>query len=143
MLSTVDEARALNAQAQAVSRDKQRFAFNPFVARPLIDLGAAGVWAPQTMLVSRAIFPSNLYYVGMKQWDKPFADNLGDRVEQYVGRQLRLLGGDHVEGDGGAGRCRSGTELVHVTVGTHGHRRAPGRPHAVHIVHPGDVTVRR
>jgi hypothetical protein len=51
------------------------------------------------MLVSRAIFPSNLYYVGMKQWGKQFADNLGNRVEQYVGRQLRLLDGDNVEGE--------------------------------------------
>ncbi|GAA3871190.1 hypothetical protein GCM10022381_12880 [Leifsonia kafniensis] len=68
------------------------------MARPLIDLGATGVWAPQSMLVSRATFPSNLYYVGMK-WGKPFADNVGVRVEQYVGLQLRLLGGDHVEGE--------------------------------------------
>lgn len=97
--ATIDEARALHDAVVPVAKHLQRFAFNPFVARPLIDLGAAGVWAPQSMLVSRAIFPSNLYYVGMKQWGKPFADNLGDRVEQYVGRQLRLLGGDHVEGE--------------------------------------------
>ncbi|GAA4384749.1 hypothetical protein GCM10023152_35280 [Agromyces bauzanensis] len=97
--ATVEQARALHSEATGVSKDKQRFAFNPFVARPLIDLGAAGVWAPQTMLVSRAIFPSNLYYVGIRRWGKPFADNLGDRVEQYVGRQLRLLGGDHVKGE--------------------------------------------
>lgn len=97
--ATVDEARALHNEVVPVPNHLQRFAFNPFVARPLIDLGEAGVWAPQTMLVSHAIFPSNLYYVGMRQWGKPFADNLGDRVEQYVGRQLRLLGGDHVEGE--------------------------------------------
>lgn len=97
--ATVDEARALHDAVVPVAKHLQRFAFNPLVARPLIDLGADGVWAPQSMLVSRAIFPSNLYYVGIKQWGKQFADNLGDRVEQYVGRQLRLLDGDHVEGE--------------------------------------------
>jgi len=96
---TVDEARALHRGVLPVPQNRQRFAFNPFVARPFIDLGEGGVWAPQSMLVSRAIFPTNLYYVGMQQWGKPFADNLGDRVEQYVGRQLRLVAGDHVEGE--------------------------------------------
>jgi len=97
--TTVDDARALNAAAPPVAAHRQRFAFNPFVARPLIDLGGGGLWAPQSMLVSRAIFPTNLYYVGMKQWGLPFAENLGARVEQYVGRQLRLIAGDHLEGE--------------------------------------------
>lgn len=97
--TTVDGARALHAEAPPVAAHRQRFAFNPFVARPLIDLGGGGVWAPQSMLVSRAIFPTNLYYVGMKQWGLPFAENLGARVEQYVGRQLRLIAGDHVHGE--------------------------------------------
>ncbi|WP_334147598.1 hypothetical protein [Microbacterium sp.] len=97
--TTVDGARALSAEALGVPPNRQRFAFNPFVAKPLLDLGGGGVYAPQSMLVSRAIFPTNLYYVGMKQWELPFAENLGTRVEQYVGRQLRLIAGDHVEGE--------------------------------------------
>ena len=97
--TTIESARSLSTQTLAVPRNWQRFAFNPFVARPLIDLGTGGVYAPQSMLVSRAIFPTNLYYVGMKQWGLPFAENLGARVEQYVGRQLRLIAGDHVEGE--------------------------------------------
>lgn len=96
---TVEGARVLHAEVPPVAPHRARFAFNPFVARPLIDLGAGGVWAPQSMLVSRAIFPTNLYYVGMKQWGLSFAENLGARVERYVGRQLRLIAGDHVYGE--------------------------------------------
>lgn len=96
--TTVEGARALSAEALAVPPNRQRFAFNPFVARPLIDLGSGGVYAPQSVLVSRAIFPTNLYYIGIKQWGLSFATNLGTRVEQYVGRQLRLIA-DHLEGE--------------------------------------------
>jgi len=97
--TTIEGARQLNAEATAVPKNRQRFAFNPFVTRPLIHLGGGGVWAPQSMLVSRAIFPPNLYYVGMKQWGVCFAENLGGRVEQYVGRQLRLIAGERVRGE--------------------------------------------
>lgn len=97
--TTIDGARGLNAEAGDVPANRQRFAFNPFVTKPLLNLGGGGVWAPQSMLVSRAIFPTNLYYVGMKQWGLPFAENLGARVEQYVGRQLRLIAGANLEGE--------------------------------------------
>jgi hypothetical protein len=96
---TVSEAHALHREASAVASSRQRFAFNPFVARPFIDLGGGGVWAPQSMLVSRAIFPSNLYYVGIKKWGKAFADELGTRVERYVGRHLQLVAGKGLEGE--------------------------------------------
>lgn len=113
--TTIDGARALNAEASPVVTQRQRFAFNPFVARPLIDLGGGGVWAPQSMLVSRAIFPSNLYYVGIKQWGLPFAENLGARVEQYVGRQLRLMAGEHVEGEIHYGKGDKSVDWLWVT----------------------------
>ncbi|MET3769445.1 hypothetical protein ABIB15_002147 [Marisediminicola sp. UYEF4] len=113
--TTIDGARALHGAAPPVAGHRQRFAFNPFVARPLIDLGRAGVWAPQSMLVSRAIFPTNLYYVGMKKWGLPFAENLGGRVEQYVGRQLRLIAGDHVEGEISYGKGDKSVDWIWVT----------------------------
>lgn len=113
--TTVAGARAMNDQARAVPPNRQRFAFNPFVAKPLVDLGGGGVYAPQSMLVSRAIFPSNLYYVGMKQWGLPFAENLGARVEQYVGRQLHLIGGDHIEGEITYGRGDKSVDWIWVT----------------------------
>lgn len=113
--TTVEGARALNAEALAVPPNRQRFAYNPFVAKPLIDLGTGGVYAPQSMLVSRAIFPTNLYYVGMKQWGLPFAENLGARVEQYVGRQLRHIAGEHVEGEITYGKGDKSVDWIWVT----------------------------
>lgn len=112
---TVEGARDLGRLAPAVASNRQRYAFNPFVAKPLIDLGRRGVWAPQSLLVSRAIFPTNLYYVGMRQWGTPFAENLGTRVEQYVGRQLRLTGGDHVEGEITYGKGDKSVDWIWVT----------------------------
>lgn len=113
--TTVEGARALSAEALAVPPNRQRFAFNPFVAKPLLDLGGGGVYAPQSMLVSRAIFPTNLYYVGMKQWGLQFAENLGARVEQYVGRQLRLIAGDHVESEITYGKGDKSVDWIWVT----------------------------
>ena len=112
--TTIEGARSLSTEALAVPPNRQRFAFNPFVARPLLDLGT-GVYAPQSMLVSRAIFPTNLYYVGMKQWGLPFAENLGARVEQYVGRQLRLIAGDHVAGEITYGKGDKSVDWIWVT----------------------------
>lgn len=113
--TTVEGARALNAEASLVAQHRQRSAFNPFVARPLIDLGGGGVVAPQNMLVSRAVFPTNLYYVGIKQWGLPFAENLGTRVEQYVGRQLRLIAGKNLEGEITYGKGDKSVDWIWVT----------------------------
>ena len=113
--TNVDGARALYSEARLVAPHRQRFAFNPFVARPLIDLGTGGVWAPQSMLVSRAIFPSNLYYVGIRRWGLPFAENLGARVEQYVGRQLGLMADGHIEGEILYGKGDKSVDWIWVT----------------------------
>lgn len=113
--TTIVGAQALNAAVTPAAAHRQRFAFNPFVVRPLVDLGGGGVWAPQSMLVSRAIFPANLYYAGMKQWGSQFAENLGARVEQYVGRQLQLIAGDHVQGEICYGKGDKSVDWIWVT----------------------------
>lgn len=69
----------------------ERYAFNPLISHPLVDLGARGVWAPQTMFIPRALLGVNLYYRGLERWGKRFADSLGKRVETYVGKQLSLI----------------------------------------------------
>ncbi|MCD1569902.1 hypothetical protein [Agromyces mediolanus] len=81
---------AVDSRAPMPSR-LERYAFNPLKAQPLIDLGKTGIWAPQSMLISRAFLGPNLYYRGLARWGKPFADGLGDRTQRYVGRQLALL----------------------------------------------------
>lgn len=86
-------ARAFADAKAAVPEALERYGFNPLKSRPLVDLGADGIWAPQTMLVARAFLGTNLYYRGLDAWGRPFADKLGDRTERYVGRQLSLLDG--------------------------------------------------
>lgn len=91
LTSSIEEAREANAAVPALGAGLQRFAFNPLIARPLVDLGSAGVWAPQTVLVDRVLYPANLYYRGIAKWGTAFADTLGARTEAYVGRQLGLV----------------------------------------------------
>jgi len=91
---TVEGARELNRNVPAVGKRLQRHAFNPLVARPLIDLGERGIWAPQPMLISASMFPNSLYYRGIQMWGSSFARTLGSINEQYVGKQLRLLAKD-------------------------------------------------
>lgn len=92
-ISELKKARAY-ADEQAPMPDRlERYAFNPLKSTPLVDLGAQGIWAPQTMLVPRAFTGPNLYYRGLGKWGKTFADGLGDRTQRYVGRQLALLEG--------------------------------------------------
>ena len=86
-------ARANADQKAAIPESLERYAFNPLRSHPLVDLGRAGVWAPQTMFVSRAFLGPNLYYRGLDAWGKAYADGLGDRTQRYVGRQLKLLPG--------------------------------------------------
>lgn len=92
LTTTIPEAKAANATVPALSRELQRYAFNPLTSRPFVDLGDShGVWAPQVMLVNRAVFPTNLYYRGIAKWGARFAETLGARLEAYVGRQLALV----------------------------------------------------
>lgn len=96
LIATIADLKQARADANArtqVRRELERYAFNPLKAQPLVNLEGRGIWAPQSMLVPRALLGSNLYYRGLAQWGKRFADSLGDRTQQYVGRQLKLLDG--------------------------------------------------
>jgi hypothetical protein len=99
LTQTIDRARLDNAGVPALADHLRRYSYNPLHARPLIDLGSAGTWAPQTMLVSRAMHPANLYYRGHARWGRRFTRALGERTEAYVGRLLSLLAGDNLQGE--------------------------------------------
>lgn len=92
-IAALRQARVIADEQAPIPSRLERYAFNPLKARPLVDLGSGGIWAPQSMLISRAFLGSNLYYRGLDRWGKAFADGLGDRTQRYVGRQLALLGG--------------------------------------------------
>ena len=79
----------------ALDRSLQRWEFNPLAARPLVNLGERGIWAPQVMLIERAMYPANLYYRGVDAWGTDFARILGARTEAYVGKHLGLVAGEN------------------------------------------------
>lgn len=91
LTTTVGVAKEMNNAVPGLDRSLQRSEFNPVAARPLVDLGERGIWAPQVMLVDRAMYPINLYYRGVDTWGDDFARALGARTEAYVGKQLSLV----------------------------------------------------
>jgi hypothetical protein len=69
----------------------ERYAYNPLIKTPLVDLGKDGIVAPQTALIPRTVTPSGLFYLGIETWGTTLPRQLGYRVEAYVGRQLRSI----------------------------------------------------
>ncbi len=90
--STVEEFRADYRQAPKPEPGFERYAYNPLVARPFITMPGGRLLAPQPRLILRTISPDGLYYRGMAAFGKPFGADLGRLTEQYVGRQLEVLG---------------------------------------------------
>jgi hypothetical protein len=68
-----------------------RYMFNPLTARPLVRLGDGRLLAPVPQLITRKLSPAELYYLGIKRWGEPFARDMGELFEDYVGRQLTTL----------------------------------------------------
>ncbi|MGO4145637.1 hypothetical protein AB4Y77_11175 [Paenarthrobacter sp. YAF11_1] len=77
-----------------------RYAYNPLVASPIMDLGPGPRFAPQPYFIHTAMTAENLYYRGIKRWDRnEFGKAVGLRVQDYVGRQLMHTGQLHVESE--------------------------------------------
>lgn len=93
LTATVDEAKR---DAQTVIRDPfayPRYAYNPLVKTPIISLGDGPRYAPQPQLIQKAMTAENLYYRGIRVWERmQFGKAVGLRVEEYVGRQLMHTG---------------------------------------------------
>ena len=69
----------------------RRYEHNPLLSRPVVS-GLGQDWLiPVPALIVRRLSPLGLYYAGIEHWGKPFADDLGDLFEQYIGSHLRLL----------------------------------------------------
>jgi hypothetical protein len=96
-LTTTPEAfRAAFEQHSLGTATAARFDYNPLAATPFVDLGD-GVIAPATRLILRTVTPGGLYYAGLAEHGKAFADDLGGLFEHYIGRQLKLIEGAQVE----------------------------------------------
>ncbi|WP_316309481.1 hypothetical protein [Clavibacter michiganensis] len=88
--TTVEHERAVAQSTDGLSAAARRYAFNPLVKTPLVDLGQAGIWAPQPALIPLTMSVANLYHRGRERWPN-YTKDLGYLVEAYIGRQLRSV----------------------------------------------------
>jgi hypothetical protein len=68
-----------------------RYAFNPLTSRPFVRLTDGRLLAPVHQLIPRRLSPLELYYVGLKRWGDAFTRDLGELLEDYLGRQFGTL----------------------------------------------------
>ena len=73
------------------SSQLRRFTPNPLAALPLVAGVGSKLLLPVPGLVIRKVSPIGIWYMGWDRWGQPFADDVGDLFEQYVGRLLRLI----------------------------------------------------
>jgi hypothetical protein len=69
----------------------RRFTYNPLLGKPIVSGVVDERLVPVPGLIDRKISPLGLWYTGFERWGKPFADDVGELFEQYVGRQLKLI----------------------------------------------------
>lgn len=69
----------------------ERYLFNPLTARPLLWMHDGRLLAPVLQAIGRKLSPIELYYLGIKRWGEAFARDMGELLEDYVGRQLACL----------------------------------------------------
>lgn len=68
----------------------RRFTFNPLLGRPVARVNH-GLFVPVPLQVIRKISLSGIWYAGVSRWSEPFAEDVGDLFEQYVGRLLKTI----------------------------------------------------
>jgi hypothetical protein len=71
----------------------ERYLFNPLTARPLLRLRDGRLLAPVLQTIGRKLSPIELYYLGIKRWGEAFARDMGELLEDYIGRQFASVPG--------------------------------------------------
>lgn len=97
--ATPDQIREEYERAARVTRGRERYAYNPLARTPLVDFGGGLVVAPQPAFIPGTVTPNGLYFVGLSAWGTAFTEQMGDRVQEYVGRLLRSVPGLDVHAD--------------------------------------------
>lgn len=87
LTTTVETSRELGKNPLERPEHLKRFAFNPLVRYPIVDIGDDILVVPQPFYLMHTLSVGNLYYRGLEAW-KNFSSELGYRVEAYVGKQL-------------------------------------------------------
>jgi hypothetical protein len=74
-----------------VAEPFRRFTFNPLLGRPIVSGIGTDLLVPVPGQVIRKVSPLGIWYSGYERWGNPFAEDIGDLFEQYVGRQLKTI----------------------------------------------------
>jgi hypothetical protein len=69
----------------------RRFEYNPIRSRPFLTGFGPAYLTPAPRAIIGKASPLGLYHTGVKYFGNAFAQDFGDLLEQYVGRQLRLI----------------------------------------------------
>ena len=116
LMETVLEAHFVDSPAYFKQKDPialpsqlRRFTYNPLLAKPVVASVVSDLLVPVPGQLIRKVSPLGIWYSGYEKWGKPFADDVGEFFEQYVGRLLNLVGGAtvHPEIVYGGGSSRS------------------------------------
>lgn len=96
LTTTIPQAKERSRDVIELPPSLHRFAFNPLIERPFVDLDGGLRYSPQPKFILRSMAAENLYYRGIKHWGTRFGQSFGARVEAYTGLQLRHTGQHHV-----------------------------------------------
>jgi len=69
----------------------RRFTYNPLLGRPVVSGIGNELLVPVPGQVVRKISPQGIWYAGVCEWGKAFADDVGDLFQEYVGRLLSTI----------------------------------------------------
>jgi hypothetical protein len=91
-VTDVDGFRQLEREGHhSRNSELRRFEHNPLRSRPLLaGLGNCYLIPAPRAIIGKAS-PLGLYHTGIDHFGEAFAQDFGELLEQYVGRQLRLL----------------------------------------------------
>lgn len=88
-----DDFKRRNAEAaeKAPLPFLDRYQFNPLTSRPLLRLADGRLLAPVPQLITRKLAPLELYYAGLEKWGQAFTRDMGELLEDYLGRQFAAI----------------------------------------------------
>lgn len=91
LTAPIDAFRELAVSHQLDDATLRRFEFNPLIAKPIVELPDGRLLAPQSALIRHRMGAGSIYYDLIASLGTPWARDLGEVFEHYIGDNLRLI----------------------------------------------------